>query len=727
MAPLIRLKHSAPPPSKSPSTPEPSLGAVSEGEQVSSRLPGIVPVITPTGKIVRKKGLKHAFRTSTKTMSTDDGDSSADESDVSPRTVPPKHSKTIKENGIPAPSFNPINPPTPESAKSLKVEAASSDDEVEAPTNVSAENDEGSDAVSDVATDAMSSDEEDEDWNPDEDESDDDIFFDLEVDRLTQNRTVDPTKPVAKNNAPEQIAVIEQRKAAGGKKHFRCHCGKGGNQCCNPQQYGPSKHYARGVTSDFFGHTKKEYDQIPKNRRAHWTRSCYQRGTYNAKVGNENTQNQLKLGAIRAQVAAIEQWRPNARYTVQLRGALMQRVLTYCMLMDDFGGGIAAFDAAAQQVDGEIKHPGKPTPEEATPVRIANMIRKQYCSPRGVTLDKSTNDILELLNFIENSLAEDKRVIGIANAKQLKSENAAGKVAEDIPEHTPEWPDEMVDAVEEAPESSGEQSGEETEVEENSDKGEDEADDDADMEDADMEDADMGSEAEAGEVVDKASPTPSLDLSLHPLAIEENYERENRDLLTQIPAVEFLLEVRPEDEARLKAQKARRANTLQRVAEQNGGALPDCLRKGPRPAGAVAEPKVKGKGKGKGKAKVNDAADSTPATKPATKRKTKTTATNGTTKATPTTSVPAMMKAVTTAQKDLYAAAAASSSAVGQPHSPHLMSGALPARANLKRKHPKKQATVVEDSEDDREEVDPRPSKKAKGLTHPSHKPTGGA
>ncbi|KAJ9619957.1 hypothetical protein H2203_008232 [Taxawa tesnikishii (nom. ined.)] len=283
----------------------------------------------------------------------------------------------------------------------------------------------------------------------DGDESDDDIPFHLEV----ENRRRASGDRYAEN-ATYQQQLRDEAKAAGQAMHFICECNltTGANACENDQQYGPSRAYARYLISNQFGGTKGTWDMVPKNVRITWARSCYQRKDYVVKGGHLDRV-KFKINMIRRQLQKLLAWRPKAKYTIQLAGGLMQRVVNCFLLADELGIDLEAAAEIVDEEDGtksgqveeeevgfhnetlaDIETEGgvKPTmkskfrtrgqkPEKSdekegtgygnpsvyqTPVLFANRVRKEWCSPRNTKYDKTVDDISGFLDFVESELRD---------------------------------------------------------------------------------------------------------------------------------------------------------------------------------------------------------------------------------------------------------------------------------------------------------------------------------
>lgn len=112
----------------------------------------------------------------------------------------------------------------------------------------------------------------------------------------------------------------------GKSKHFECseHL-LSGRSCSTLQEYLPSRTAARPVISCFFGHNKREWNQIIKSVRVFLCRKCYQRHEH--KLHPHLASIQLPL--CRELVERLERWRPGCLFKVKLTKAMEEKVARF--------------------------------------------------------------------------------------------------------------------------------------------------------------------------------------------------------------------------------------------------------------------------------------------------------------------------------------------------------------------------------------------------------------
>ncbi|CAD0093362.1 unnamed protein product [Aureobasidium vineae] len=184
---------------------------------------------------------------------------------------------------------------------------------------------------------------------------------------------------------------------AGKPKHFECseHL-LSGNPCTTLQEYLPSRSAARPVVSPFFGHNKREWNQIIKSVRVFLCRKCYQR--YEHKLHPHLASIQLPL--CRELIDRLETWRPGCLFTVQLTKAMQQKIKRFEVKMNIEG---AVRQDVAAEVDAEDLDDKSSDVKRAssTPVLFAITFENRFGGN-----NKTTDELRSLFDWLETELAD---------------------------------------------------------------------------------------------------------------------------------------------------------------------------------------------------------------------------------------------------------------------------------------------------------------------------------
>ncbi|KAI4716495.1 hypothetical protein E4T48_07317 [Aureobasidium sp. EXF-10727] len=184
---------------------------------------------------------------------------------------------------------------------------------------------------------------------------------------------------------------------AGKPKHFECseHL-LSGNACTTFQEYLPSRSAARPVVSSFFGHNKREWNQIIKSVRVFLCRKCYQR--YEHKLHPHLASIQLPL--CRELINRVEAWRPDCLFKVQLTKAMQEKVKRFTEKMKIKG---AVREDVAAEVDAEDLDDKSADVKRAsnTPVLFAIAFENRFGGN-----NKTTDELRTLFDWLETELAD---------------------------------------------------------------------------------------------------------------------------------------------------------------------------------------------------------------------------------------------------------------------------------------------------------------------------------
>ncbi|KAG9838296.1 hypothetical protein KCU98_g10169, partial [Aureobasidium melanogenum] len=182
----------------------------------------------------------------------------------------------------------------------------------------------------------------------------------------------------------------------GKPKHFECseHL-LSGRTCSTLQEYLPSRTAARPVVSSFFGHNKREWNQIIKSVRVFLCRKCYQRHEH--KLHPHLASIQLPL--CRELVDRLERWRPGCLFRVKLTKAMEEKVERFEKKMkiegsvrQDVAAEIDAEDLEDQTSD--VKRATK------TPVLFAIKLENRFGGN-----NKTTEELRALFDWLQIKLA----------------------------------------------------------------------------------------------------------------------------------------------------------------------------------------------------------------------------------------------------------------------------------------------------------------------------------
>ncbi|KAG9673622.1 hypothetical protein KCU95_g16754, partial [Aureobasidium melanogenum] len=184
----------------------------------------------------------------------------------------------------------------------------------------------------------------------------------------------------------------------GKPKHFECseHL-LSGNPCSTLQEYLPSRTAARPVVSSFFGHNKREWNQIIKSVRVFLCRKCYQR--YEHKLHPHLASIQLPL--CRELIDRLERWRPGCLFKVKLTKAMEEKVARFEKKMKIEGS--ARRDVAAE-IDAEDLEDQTSDVKRATktPVLFAIELENRFGGN-----NKTTEELRALFDWLEAKLADE--------------------------------------------------------------------------------------------------------------------------------------------------------------------------------------------------------------------------------------------------------------------------------------------------------------------------------
>lgn len=182
----------------------------------------------------------------------------------------------------------------------------------------------------------------------------------------------------------------------GKPKHFECaeHL-LSGKQCSTLQEYLPSRTAARPVVSSFFGHNKREWNQIIKSVRVFLCRKCYQRHEH--KLHPHLASIQLPL--CRELVDRLERWRPGCLFRVKLTKAMEEKVERFERKMKIEGStrqdAAAEIDADVEDQSSDVKRATK------TPVLFAIKLENRFGGN-----NKTTEELRALFDWLQSKLTD---------------------------------------------------------------------------------------------------------------------------------------------------------------------------------------------------------------------------------------------------------------------------------------------------------------------------------
>ncbi|KAH0015381.1 hypothetical protein KCU78_g8213, partial [Aureobasidium melanogenum] len=183
----------------------------------------------------------------------------------------------------------------------------------------------------------------------------------------------------------------------GKPKHFECseHL-LGGRPCSTLQEYLPSRTAARPVVSSFFGHNKREWNQIIKSVRVFLCRKCYQRHEH--KLHPHLASIQLPL--CRELVDRLQKWRPGCLFNIKLTKAMEEKVQRFERKMKVEGS--VRQDVAAE-IDAEDPEDQSSDVKRATntPVLFAIKLENRFGGN-----NKTTEELRALFDWLQTKLAD---------------------------------------------------------------------------------------------------------------------------------------------------------------------------------------------------------------------------------------------------------------------------------------------------------------------------------
>ncbi|KAG9593777.1 hypothetical protein KCU77_g4691, partial [Aureobasidium melanogenum] len=183
----------------------------------------------------------------------------------------------------------------------------------------------------------------------------------------------------------------------GKPKHFECseHL-LSGRPCSTLQEYLPSRTAARPVVSSFFGHNKREWNQIIKSVRVFLCRECYQRHEHKLHPHLAS----IQLPFCRELVDRLEKWRPGCLFNIKLTKAMEEKVQRFERKMkiegsvrQDVAAEIDAEDLEDQSSD--VKRATK------TPVLFAIKLENRFGGN-----NKTTEELRALFDWLQTKLTD---------------------------------------------------------------------------------------------------------------------------------------------------------------------------------------------------------------------------------------------------------------------------------------------------------------------------------
>ena len=177
----------------------------------------------------------------------------------------------------------------------------------------------------------------------------------------------------------------EQQRSSGGLKHFTCASSlltntTASTPCASGQEYGAYSLSRAGI-SHYFGHNKLHWTQVPLRYRVVLCRKHYQTGAYRgrrsraAEIGvaeNEDSYQMVQVRLLRAQIEALEEWRPGGRYAVRPTVGLQRR-------MEAFPVSCAEGKWEQESVGEVDEMVGMERMEEKVPIRWAVDMCAAFC------------------------------------------------------------------------------------------------------------------------------------------------------------------------------------------------------------------------------------------------------------------------------------------------------------------------------------------------------------
>lgn len=128
-----------------------------------------------------------------------------------------------------------------------------------------------------------------------------------------------------------------KRRIEGHPKIFTCSSHLLNGKTCDTAQEYSAFSLSRAGVSHFFGHNKMEWLQVPSAFRVVICRKHYQTGVYrgihHAKPTDANSFQSIQMKLIRAQVAKLREWRPDATFDIQPTKPMQVRIAQYHKLV----------------------------------------------------------------------------------------------------------------------------------------------------------------------------------------------------------------------------------------------------------------------------------------------------------------------------------------------------------------------------------------------------------
>jgi len=249
--------------------------------------------------------------------------------------------------------------------------------------------------------------------------------------RLCKELVKDPAERNFDCEIPQRFLTAPQTRS------FRCEAPRmlavEKRYCCTGQEYFPAQEQSRPVASHHHGRNGSNFRQIPKEYRVLWCRKCYQH-VRDRLVNNLGRREYalVQLEVIARQIRKLETWVPQGRYCIGLQISFRTKYNQFLLRRTE------TTDREAAQLVNDIwrmDHKERGISEHKNAVVIEGDSRwfpvdmaeelLPYCSINSTSYDKTSEDILALVNVFRQWLLEGRCEV-VAPVEFLLAEQPMG-------------------------------------------------------------------------------------------------------------------------------------------------------------------------------------------------------------------------------------------------------------------------------------------------------------